>query len=124
MQDNGFTIIANDISNALRKIITVKPYVAIIDMLGNVLHADEPLHNYISQFQHLIGNTMSKLTVGDHSIPFSHINIVFFRISSRVLIALLNENGLIGELLAFKGQMFRWGEKIEEIIATIEPVII
>jgi len=113
--------VARDIVSKLGVILGIRIYIGIIDRLGNTLYLDremEPFTQFITTF---VGNNFKYLKIGDHSLPISGKNIMFFRISDKVAIVLYSEKGRIGQFLSFKSLMPKYRQKIDDLIGGIEP---
>ncbi|MHA1130628.1 MAG: hypothetical protein ACTSQI_06585 [Candidatus Helarchaeota archaeon] len=122
MQDEQeyFYQITKEIQDVFGKIFATRPYIAILDGLGNILHIDEPLSNqHLNFIQEFVQKNFSFLKVGDYSFPLGGINLGFFKVSPKAIICLYTSKGLSGQLLAFKARMHEWSAKIDEKIGDL-----
>lgn len=117
MADSDFRTVAQAISATMGQILATRPYLAILDILGNVYYTHGDLNGHLDFIQQFVTNNFDWLDVGDHSIPFgSKINLGFFRISKRAIVVLYTKKGTSGQLLAFKMRMCEWSSAIESLI--------
>lgn len=120
-ESEDFYEIAKEIVNVFGKIFAARPYIAVLDALGNVRHIDEPLsESHLNFVQDFVRKSCNLLKVGDYSFPLGGINLGFFKISEKAVIVLYTTKGFTGQLLAFKARMHDWSQKIDELIGEID----
>ncbi|HUX99215.1 MAG TPA: hypothetical protein VMV49_06640 [Candidatus Deferrimicrobium sp.] len=111
--------ISNEIVNIFGRIFATKPYIAILDGIGNIHHVDEPFSEHLEFIKDFVNKNFKFLQVGDYSFPLGGVNLGFFKISPKAVIVLYTTKGFIGQLLAFKARMHEWSQKIDEVIGDI-----
>jgi hypothetical protein len=116
--------IAKEIVSKMGNILGVRIHLAILDRIGNIHYMDRELEPFKSFLTTFVSNNFRYLKVGDHSLPISGRNIMFFRISDKVMIILYSAKGRIGQFLSFKSMMPKYREKIDELVADVEPEVI
>jgi len=109
--------IVRDISKEMSELLMKKVYVAIMDRIGQVYYADDDLDKHVEFCTNFLKNNFHVLDVGDHSIPLSNINLIFFKTSDNFATILFTREGRVGQLLAFKRKMESYGEKIEKALS-------
>lgn len=112
-----FQTIAKEIVGFVGKLLSTRPYVAIVDFMGNIWFTDAPLEQFIEFIQNFVMANFNLLQIGEHSLPLGGINLAFFKVSPKAMIVLYTIKGLTGQLLSFKSQMFHWSERIEALLA-------
>ncbi|MDD1779314.1 MAG: hypothetical protein LUQ65_14195 [Candidatus Helarchaeota archaeon] len=115
----SFYDICREIEGIFGKIFAARPYIAIIDAQGNVMYTEPQLDPHLAYIQNFIKTNFSLLNVGDHSIPLGGVNLAFFKVSPKAVIAMFTQKGFTGQLLAFKSRMLEWSQKIDELIGEI-----
>ena len=116
--------IAKEIVSKMGNILGVRIHLAIMDRLGNLHYMDRELEPFKSFLTTFVSNNFRYLKVGDHSLPISGRNIMFFRISNKVMIILYSAKGRIGQFLSFKSMMPKYQQKIDELISDVEPEVL
>ncbi|MHA1323743.1 MAG: hypothetical protein ACTSRL_13190, partial [Candidatus Helarchaeota archaeon] len=97
-----------------------KIHIAIINAVGTVEYIDSAAFDeYLYFIQNYILENFKKLAVGDVTIPFGGISLAFFKISKKAVI-ILHSKGPAGQLLAFKTLMFKWADRIDQLIGDLE----
>ncbi|MDD1779315.1 MAG: hypothetical protein LUQ65_14200 [Candidatus Helarchaeota archaeon] len=112
----SFYDIASTIESIFGKVFAARPYVAIIDAQGNVMYTESQLAPHLTYIQNFIKANFNLLNVGDHSIPLGGVNLAFFKVSPKAVIAMFTQKGFTGQLLAFRPRMHEWSQKIDELI--------
>ncbi|MDD1777273.1 MAG: hypothetical protein LUQ65_03820 [Candidatus Helarchaeota archaeon] len=115
--------IAKEIVSKMGNILGVRIHLAIMDRLGNSHYMDRELEPFKSFLTTFVSNNFRYLKVGDHSLPISGKNIMFFRTSDKVMIILYSAKGRIGQFLSFKSMMPKYQQKIDELVADVEPEV-
>lgn len=110
-----FEAISKDISGGLGSILGTRVYIAIYSENGEVFYQEQDLDQFQNFIRSFVLSNFSYLTVGDHSLPLSGHNIVFFKFDHAMLI-LYTKKGKLGQLLAFKSQMSRYFDRINTAI--------
>jgi hypothetical protein len=113
--------IAKEIVSKMGNLLGIRIHIGMVDRAGNLLFLDremEPFKQFITSF---VSNNFKYLKVGDHSLPISGKNIMFFRISDKVAIVLYSAKGRIGQFLSFKSLMPKYKQKIDVLVEGIEP---
>jgi len=107
--------IVEEIVNYMNKILAHPTYMGIFNNKGQAIFIDEALKEYYQFISSFINENFELLSVGDHSIPLSGLNLAFYKITNNAMIILHTKEGPVGQLLAFKSRMFDYAKKIEEI---------
>ena len=116
-----FKVISQEIADIFGRIFASRPYIAILDGLGNIYYIDMQLSElYLEFIQDFIKKNFSLLNIGDHSFPLGGVNLGIFKISPKATVTLYTTNGYTGQLLAFKSRMFDWSQKIDSLIGNID----
>jgi RNA polymerase subunit RPABC4/transcription elongation factor Spt4 len=105
-------IIKDEIGRLLGTRITV----AIVNAEGNISYIDNEIKKFSDFIISFTKGNFSLLAAGDHSLPLSGTNIAFFKISEKALIILNSDKGPVGQLLAFKGRMQKYADKIDTLL--------
>lgn len=115
--------ITKSISSELGRAIGTRPYLTIVDRAGTIHYRDESefkeFGTYLGDFTRM---NFNMLNVGDHSIPLSGKNLVFFKVSDNLMIILFTKKGLVGQLLGYKSDLFQHTHEIQEIIGEVVAV--
>ncbi|MFX0132715.1 MAG: zinc ribbon domain-containing protein [Candidatus Hodarchaeota archaeon] len=114
--------IANEIIEYMNKILSRTTYLGIFGENEKVYYMQGALKRYLPFLQSYIEENFNLLGIGDHSIPLSGVNLVFFKTSEHSIVVLHTREGPVGQLLAFKSRMFRFADRIEEEIIKELPV--
>ncbi len=114
--------IANEIIEYMNKILSKATYLGIFGENDKVYYMQGALKKYLPFLQSYIEENFSLLGIGDHSIPLSGVNLVFFKTSEHSIVVLHTREGPVGQLLAFKSRMFRFADRIEDEIIQATPV--
>ncbi len=114
--------VAKSIMDTMGKITGVRVYVSIADHKGDIIYSDSAFDNYKDFIKTFVQVNFKYLQKGDHSIPLSSENIIFFKSSDNSMIILYNPKGKIGQLLTFKGIMDNYTNSLEECTLQIESV--
>ncbi|MDD1779402.1 MAG: hypothetical protein LUQ65_14665, partial [Candidatus Helarchaeota archaeon] len=109
-------ILAKEISNKLGTIIGVRVYVALMDQNGHFVFFDAAFEAYRNFIQDFVKSYSKYIGIGDHSIPMSNQNIMFFKTTAESITVLYNPKGKIGQLFAFKKIMNDYNEKLNHLI--------
>ena len=113
--------IAKEIVSKMGNILGVRIHLAIMDRLGTMHYMDRELESFKPFLTSFVSNNFRYLKVGDHSLPISGKNIMFFRMSDKVMVILYSAKGRIGQFLSFKSMMPKYQQKIDELVKDIEP---
>jgi len=105
-------LIKDEVGRLLGTNITV----AIVDSEGDIKYIDNEIKKFSEFVISFVKGNFTLLSPGDHSLPLSGTNIAFFKISEKALIILNSEKGPVGQLLAFKGRMQKYAEKIDKFL--------
>ena len=111
-------LIVADIGTLLGANITV----ALVDAEANIKYIDKEIEKFTDFVVSFTKGNFDLLTIGDHSLPLSGTNIAFFKVSDNALIILNSDKGPVGQLLAFKGRIPKYSEKIDELLAAAPSV--
>ena len=118
--------IVKEISKEMSDLLLKRVYVGIMDRIGQIYYADDSLDTHTDFITNFIKNNFNVLDVGDHSIPLSNVNLIFFKTSKNFAVILFTREGRVGQLLAFKRRMEEFGKRIEqalvEFITDIEKI--
>ncbi|MHA1266049.1 MAG: hypothetical protein ACTSRS_12525 [Candidatus Helarchaeota archaeon] len=118
---DAFYQIANSIISELGPILSTRPYVAIVDFMGNFRYIEPELEQYSEFITNFIRYNFQLLEIGDHSMPISGTNLAFFKVSKKALIVIFMKKGLIGQLLVFKARMLKYQDTIDSLILEVPP---
>jgi hypothetical protein len=108
--------IAKEISQKLGNIIGVRVYVTLIDEKGQFVFFDSAFEAYRNFIRDFVKNNSKYLGIGDHSIPISNQNIMFFKTTTDSVTVLYNPKGKIGQLFAFKKIMNDYNAKLNNLV--------
>lgn len=118
---DDFYIITKEILNEFTQLFVSRPYFAVIDLNAKIHHLDNsPLNQYLDLIQSFVQNNFNLLKVGDHSFPLGGVNLCFFKVSSKAILIIYTAEGPSGQLLSFKHKMFKWTQRIDDLIGEIE----
>ncbi len=120
--DENIYDVAKEISDQMGNLIGVRVYIMISDSNGNVLFSDTMLEKHKNLITPFIKSNFNYLKIGEHSIPLSSENIVFFRTSDKSLTVLHNPKGRVGQLLRFKSIMKDYCDTLEQCFENFIPV--
>ncbi|MHA1649514.1 MAG: hypothetical protein ACTSYB_04895 [Candidatus Helarchaeota archaeon] len=114
--------VVKEIISKMGSILGVRVYIGIVDGLGNIIHMDRELEQFKEFIINFIRTNFKYLKVGDHSLPISGKNIMFFRLSKAIII-LYSAKGRVGQLLSFKSLLPKYESRIDEIVGdiSVEP---
>lgn len=118
-----FYDISREIATELGALLTVRPYCAIINSSGEICHMDSELEEYSNLIKDFMDISFPMLKVGDHSVPLSGTNMIFFKVSEKAMIILFTKKGALGQLLAFKPIMHKYTPRIDSTIGDIKITI-
>ncbi|MFX0136060.1 MAG: hypothetical protein ACFFDN_20635, partial [Candidatus Hodarchaeota archaeon] len=110
--------IVKNISGKMGQLVGVKVYVAVTSKDGNFIYSDEVFDDFKAFIKKFVETNFVYLQKGEHSIPLSSENIIFFKTTENSMTILYNPKGKIGQLLAFKSMMNNFCEPIENCITT------
>lgn len=94
--------LAKELSSKLGNLVGVRVYITITDQNGNSVFNDTSLEVHKDFIQNFVKNNFNYLNIGDHSIPLSNKNIIFFKTTDSSVAVLHNPKGKIGQLLLFR----------------------
>jgi len=115
----SFYNIAKEIATIFGKIFASRPYIAILDSLGNVVFKEEQLNMHVEYIQNFVKANFNLLQVGDHSLPLSGVNLALFKVSPKAILVIYISKGFSGQLLAFRARMQEWSQKIDDLIGEV-----
>ncbi len=120
LEEEHFYQIASEIVKVFGKIFATRPYISIIDATGKIHYIDEPLSKqHLGFIEDFVKTNFKYMKVGEYSVPLGSINLAFFKISIKAIIAIYTQKGFTGQLLAFKTRMHDWSGKIDDILGEI-----
>ena len=93
--------------------------VAIVSADGTISYIDNEMKKFSDFINSFAKENFQRLSLGDHSLPLSGTSIAFFKISQKSLVILNSDKGPVGQLLAFKGQMQKYAEKIDKCLEAV-----
>ncbi len=105
--------VVNSISSKMGEILGVRVYVSITDHDGDFIYSDSVFDQYKEFIKKFVRSNFDYLNQGDHSIPMSSENIMFFKTTNNTITILYNPKGRIGQLLAFKSIMNKYHDSFE-----------
>ncbi|MHA1300676.1 MAG: hypothetical protein ACTSO9_14760, partial [Candidatus Helarchaeota archaeon] len=108
--------VVKNISGKMGSLVGVRVYISITDRDGNFIYADDAFDEYQDFIKKFVQTNFNYLHQGEHSIPLSSENIIFFKTTENTMTILYNPKGKIGQLLAFKSMMNTYYEPIESSI--------
>ncbi|MHA1299384.1 MAG: hypothetical protein ACTSO9_08120 [Candidatus Helarchaeota archaeon] len=117
---SDFYQISKNLTSELGSLIGIRPYCGIINAAGKICHLDSDLEEYRELITSFMTTTFPVLKVGDHSVPISGTNMIFFKVSRKAMIILLIKKGALGQLLTFKSIMNKFVSDIDSIIGDIK----
>ncbi|MHA1301247.1 MAG: hypothetical protein ACTSO9_17635 [Candidatus Helarchaeota archaeon] len=106
------------IGNKIGSFIGVRVYVAIADPNGKILAFQDGIAPFKDLIENFVGTNFPYLKFGDHSIPLSGHNLIFFR-SERAVLALYSPKGKYGQLLSFKAKFNEYASEIDELVGEV-----
>ncbi|MHA1311960.1 MAG: hypothetical protein ACTSWR_10280 [Candidatus Helarchaeota archaeon] len=121
MVEEALYQITKRIASEIGPMLTSRPYIGIIDKYGKIKYKDEAIDKYSDFISSFVNKNFNFLRVGDHSIPISGLNMVFFKISPKIVLVMFMKQGLVGQLLAFKKRMAKYASEIDPLIV-LEPL--
>lgn len=121
MTEEALYQISKSIVSEIGPMLTSRPYIALIDKFGKIQYLDETVEKYRDFMSSFVQRNFSFLRVGDHSIPISGLNMVFFKLSNKIVLVMFMKQGLVGQLLAFKNKMEKFASKIDQHITLVPP---
>jgi len=89
---------------------------AIVSADGTINYIDPEITKFSDFIISFTKGNFTLLQPGDHSLPLSGTNIAFFKVTQKSLVILNSDKGPVGQLLAFKGRMQKYGEKIDLLL--------
>ncbi|MHA1145657.1 MAG: hypothetical protein ACTSRW_13030 [Candidatus Helarchaeota archaeon] len=115
--------ITKTITQELGRVIGTRPYITVIDRNGTIHYSDESefkeFGDYLVDFTRM---NFNMLNIGDHSIPLSGKNLVFFKVSNSVIIVLFTKKGLVGQLLGYKSDLLQYASELQDVIGEVAPI--
>ncbi|NHI93105.1 MAG: hypothetical protein EAX96_11430 [Candidatus Lokiarchaeota archaeon] len=108
--------VSKEICDTVGNLLMKKVYIAVLDRIGQLYYSDPELDDLIEFVQTFTRTNFKLLTAGDHSIPLSNSNIVFFKSSDNIMIVLFMKDGRVGQLLTFKRKMDHYGNIFEDLL--------
>jgi hypothetical protein len=121
MTEEALYQISKTIVSEVGPMLTSRPYIALIDKFGKIQYLDEAVEKYRDFMSSFVQRNFSFLRVGDHSIPISGLNMVFFKLSNKIVLVMFMKQGLVGQLLAFKNKMGKFANEIDQHITLVPP---
>jgi len=119
MDSANLELIANEISGKLGRILAVKVYLGIADSQGQLKYMDTELGQFKDFIETFVKNNFQYLRVGDHSLPLSGENILFFRLP-RAMLILYSIKGRVGQLLTFKSMLPQYMNSFDMFMGNVE----
>ena len=104
MEDQIYEV-CRDLTDTVGNLLMRKVYIAVLDRIGQLYYADPDLDDMIEFVQTYTRTNFKVLASGDHSIPLSNLNLVFFKVSDNIMVTLFMKEGRVGQLLTFKRKM-------------------
>ncbi len=114
LQNLGKTIM-----NKMGEITGVRVYVSMVDNKGNFILDDPSFDKHRNFIKNFTVNNFQYLHEGDHSIPLSSENIVFFKCTEHFMVVLFNPKGKIGQLLSFHSIIPKYIDSIKQYEITL-----
>ena len=106
-----------DLTANVGNLLMRKVFIAVLDRIGQLYYSDQDLDDMVEFIQTYTRTNFKVLSTGDHSIPLSNLNLVFFKISENLMVVLFMKDGRVGQLLTFKRKMGPYGVQLEELLA-------
>ncbi|MHA1276760.1 MAG: hypothetical protein ACTSQI_13750 [Candidatus Helarchaeota archaeon] len=110
--------IVKDIVSKMGSIVGVRVYLGLADGTGKILYMDNELGEFKDFIVNFVTNNFKYLQIGEHSLPISGRNIMFFRYPKAILV-LYSNKGRVGQLLSFKSLMTKYQAAIDGIVGEI-----
>ena len=108
--------VVKSIKDEIGRLLGTNITVAIVSAEGNISYIDNEIKKFSDFIISFTRGNFNLLSPGDHSLPLSGTNIAFFKISQKSLIILNSDKGPVGQLLAFKGRMQKFADKIDLLL--------
>ena len=112
--------IVKEISTKLGGLLAVKVYIGVSDSQGQLLYNDTELDQFSNFIETFVKNHFKYLKVGDHSLPISGRNIMFFRLPKTMLV-LYSIKGRVGQLLTFKSIFPKYINSFDQFVGEVAP---
>ncbi|HUY00161.1 MAG TPA: hypothetical protein VMV49_11440 [Candidatus Deferrimicrobium sp.] len=103
------------IGNKMGAIVGARVYAAIVSPNGKALISQDGIIPFLNIIETFVKSNFHYLQFGDHSIPMSGSNLVFFR-TKNAIIALYTPKGRHGQLLSFKSQFNQYSSEVDGIV--------
>ncbi len=110
--------IITEIGSRIGEITGIRVYTAISDPNGKILAFQDGIEPFKDLIENFVGTNFPYMKMGDHSIPLSGHNLIFFRTEHSIL-ALYGPKGKYGQLLSFKAQFPDYAARIDELIEEV-----
>ncbi|MFX1297807.1 MAG: hypothetical protein ACFFD2_23550 [Promethearchaeota archaeon] len=110
--------VVKEINSKMGSILGVRVYIAVTDGLGNVLYMDSELEQFQDFILNFVKINFKFLKIGEHSLPISGKNIMFFRYP-RAIIVLYSSKGRVGQLLSFKSLMPKYKDYFDGLVGEV-----
>ncbi|MFX1295247.1 MAG: hypothetical protein ACFFD2_10400 [Promethearchaeota archaeon] len=121
MSSTTIDTIVKEINSKLGAILGVRVYMGVVDGLGTLIYIDDELEQFKDFILNFIKNNFKYLRIGEHSLPISGKNIIFFRYQ-KVMVILYSTKGRIGQLLSFKSIMPEYQAYFDKIVGDTEII--
>ncbi len=109
-----FDDLGKRIMKQMSEMAGVRVYVSLVDNNGNFLVSDSTFDKHRDFIKSFTINNFAYLNEGDHSIPLSSENIVFFKCTKNFMVVLYNPKGKIGQLMSFHSIMPKYIDSIKQ----------
>ncbi len=110
--------IVKDIVSKMGSIVGVRVYLGLADGTGKLMYIDNELEQFKDFIINFVVNNFKYLKIGEHSLPISGKNIMFFRYPKAILV-LYSTKGRVGQLLSFKSLMTKYQAEIDSLVGEI-----
>jgi len=112
--------IAKEITSKLGGILAVRIYLGIADSSGQLVYLDPELEQFKDFIYNFVKNNFKYLKVGDHSLPISGRNIMFFRLP-KAMVIIYSVKGRVGQLLSFKSLLPKYMNSFDPFVPDLSP---
>ncbi|NVM52379.1 MAG: hypothetical protein HWN66_01665 [Candidatus Helarchaeota archaeon] len=123
MESTGIEAIVKEITAKMGGILAVRVYIAVANSQGQLLYVDSELEQFKMFINSFVKSNFKYLGVGDHSLPISGKNIMFFRLS-KAMVVVYSIKGRVGQLLSFKGLLPKYRESFDAFVGEVEPEVV
>ncbi|NVM27500.1 MAG: hypothetical protein HWN65_01550 [Candidatus Helarchaeota archaeon] len=115
--------IVKEITSKLGGILAVRVYVGVANSIGQLIYEDSEMEQFRNFIQTFVKSNFKYLKVGDHSLPISGRNIMFFR-TPKAMLVLYSIKGRVGQLLTFKSMLPKYMNSFDQFVGEVSPEVL